>query len=393
MKTNIKDSNFDNKLITLATKIVGDNINIEEIQKSHLNLIHNLKLILEIKDAYTAGHSERVAEYSVLIGKEMGLDDKDINLLKTGGLVHDIGKLGVDDRILNSESRLTDEEYEIIKKHPVFGVEILGNSEIFKDLIPIVRSHHERYDGKGYPDNLKGENIPFLARIAAVADTFDAMTSSRSYRKALSNEIAKEEIAKNSGTQFDPNIAKVMVNILENKEEEIFKIQKTISCGEPTTKNITDKILKKISKGELLRNLETDKDNSKLSIFLNNELKKEQILLNIYLNYTENIISDKITFKKNILYNLKSDLAIEFNFLIPETTIPDVKPEDIEKYMNIKNKAIKKVEQIKAMGIKNKFNNDYELLLEKTINSKNNNQIIILKMTHYLLNENTKENI
>lgn len=378
-------------LIELATKIVGDNTKSQEIRDAHLNLIHNLKLILEIKDKYTAGHSERVSQYAILLGKELGLNKEQLNILKSGALIHDIGKLGIDDRILNSTSRLSDEEFEKIKQHPILGTQILGDSILFKDLIPTIKHHHEKYDGTGYPDNLKGEEIPLLARITAVADTFDAMTSTRSYRKALSNEIAKEEIKKCSGTQFDPKIAQVMINLLENKEEEILKIQKDTSFGESENMNITDKIIDKISKEQLLKDLEVNKDNTKLSAFLNNELKQEEILINIFLEYIDNQIINKEHFKETVLDDLESELAIKFKFLIPESFNYHINLEILEEYYNLKSKALEKVNQIKAMGIKEEFNNTYDKLLEKAVNSNNINQIIILKMTKELLNKDKEK--
>ena len=149
-----------------------------------------------------------------------------MHTLKVGGLFHDIGKIGIPDSILLKPGKLTPEEYSEIKNHPAIGVHILSNAAIFKEIIPIVKHHHERYDGLGYPSKLEGENIPYLARIAAVADTFDAMTSRRTYRDALDLKIVKEEIEKNRRIQFDPQIADVFLDILSNHYEEIEEIQK-----------------------------------------------------------------------------------------------------------------------------------------------------------------------
>ena len=198
----------------------------EELEKAYLESIQTLRYTVEAKDKYTKGHSDRVSEYSVLIGKYMNLSDDELNKLRIGGLFHDIGKIGVPDSILLKDSKLTDEEYSEIKNHPSIGKHILSNATIFKDIIPIVYHHHERFDGTGYPGKLKGEEIPFLARIAAIADTFDAITSRRSYRDALSVETAKEEFKKFSGIQFDPEIIKVFLDILENHYDEILEIQK-----------------------------------------------------------------------------------------------------------------------------------------------------------------------
>jgi len=197
----------------------------EKLEKAYMESIETLRYTVEAKDVYTRGHSDRVSAYSVLIGKKLELSDDDLNKLKIGGLFHDVGKIGIPDSILLKTEKLTNDEYSEIKNHPTIGVHILSNATIFQDIIPIVRHHHERFDGHGYPSQLKGENIPLFARIAAVADTFDAMTSRRSYRNALSLDIVKEEIAKCSGTQFDPEIANVFLDILENNFNEIEKIQ------------------------------------------------------------------------------------------------------------------------------------------------------------------------
>lgn len=197
----------------------------DQLEKAYMESIQTLRYTVEAKDAYTRGHSDRVSEYSVLIGKKLGLQDSDIRLLQIGGLFHDIGKIGVPDSILLKEAKLTDDEYSQIKNHPSIGAHILSNATIFADIIPIVKHHHEKYDGTGYPGRLSGEDIPYLARIAAVADTFDAMTSVRPYRKALPLDIVKEEFTKYSGTQFDPDIAKAFLEILETDYNEIEKIQ------------------------------------------------------------------------------------------------------------------------------------------------------------------------
>ena len=197
----------------------------EQLEKSYMESIEVLRQTVDAKDQYTRGHSDRVSDYSVLIGKYMGLADEDLKTLKIGGLFHDVGKIGVPDHILLKPGKLTDDEYSEIKNHPSIGAHILSTATIFSNLIPIVKHHHERYDGKGYPSKLAGNDIPFLARIAAVADTYDAMTSRRPYRDALPLDVVKAEIEKCSGTQFDPEIAKVFLDLLENHYDEIEKIE------------------------------------------------------------------------------------------------------------------------------------------------------------------------
>lgn len=197
----------------------------ELLEKSYLESIEILRRTVEVKDIYTKGHSDRVAEYSLLIGEKLNLSPEQMKTLKIGALFHDIGKIGIPDAILLKTDKLTDDEYSEIKNHPAIGVHILSNASIFADIIPIVKHHHERYDGHGYPSRLAGKDIPYLARIVSVADTFDAMTSKRSYRQALDFDYTMNEIERCKGTQFDPEIADVFLDILRNEREKISEIQ------------------------------------------------------------------------------------------------------------------------------------------------------------------------
>ncbi len=197
----------------------------EQLEQAYLDMVQTLRYTVEAKDTYTRGHSDRVSEYSVLIGEKLGLSEDQIKTLRIGGLFHDIGKIGIPDSILLKQSKLTDDEYSEIKNHPSIGAHILGSATVFKDIIPIVKHHHERYDGKGYPSGLKGADIPYLARIAALADTFDAMTSKRSYRDALELQYVLDEIEKCKGTQFDPQLADTFLDILRNNFDKIKEIQ------------------------------------------------------------------------------------------------------------------------------------------------------------------------
>ncbi len=234
-----KSNNFDQLLLLIESGLKSvDQMHIiskinqelqeknEELEKAYLDTIEILRYTVEAKDPYTSGHSDRVADYSVLIGTKMGLDEDSLHTLKIGGLFHDIGKIGIPDSILLKETKLDTEEYSQIKNHPSIGVHILGDAKIFKDIIPIVKHHHERYDGKGYPSQLAGEDIPILARIAAMSDAFDAMTSKRTYRDAMPLKVVISEIEKNSGTQFDPKVAEVFLDILKNDYKEIEAIRK-----------------------------------------------------------------------------------------------------------------------------------------------------------------------
>ncbi|WP_026517252.1 HD domain-containing phosphohydrolase [Butyrivibrio sp. MC2021] len=186
-----------------------------EIEQLYLNVVSSLADAIDAKDAYTNGHSARVAEYSREIAKRYGFDEEQQDMIYMMGLLHDVGKIGVPDEIINKPSRLTDEEFAIIKSHPVIGGRILSNIKGMPMLVNGARWHHERYDGRGYPDGKAGEDIPLEARMIAVADAYDAMSSNRSYRGALPQEKIREEIEKGKGTQFDPQFADIMLAMID----------------------------------------------------------------------------------------------------------------------------------------------------------------------------------
>lgn len=222
IESGIKSIAQMNEIKKINEELCGTNKKLEE---SYLSTIQTLRYTVEAKDIYTKGHSDRVSQYSVLIGKYLGLSNRELHDLELGGLFHDIGKIGVPDSILKKETKLTDDEYSEIKNHPSIGAHILSSASIFQDIIPIVRHHHERYDGSGYPAKLKGEEIPYLARITAVADTFDAMTSKRSYRDSLPMDVVISEFERCKGTQFDPKLDDIFLDILKNHYHEIEKIR------------------------------------------------------------------------------------------------------------------------------------------------------------------------
>jgi len=172
---------------------------------------------IEIRDAYTRGHSERVAYYSKRIAQEMGLPEEEVNKIYTAALLHDIGKIGIPDSILLKPGKLTDREYEIIKFHPILSYELLNHLDFLEDAIDGIKYHHERWDGSGYPEGLKGEEIPLSARIIAVADSFDAMTSQRIYRKAMDRREAVKELHQLAGKKYDPKVVENAIYVLLNE--------------------------------------------------------------------------------------------------------------------------------------------------------------------------------
>lgn len=194
---------------------------LEKQRTLFLNTIIILAQAVEMRDTYTGGHTLRVTKYSHLLGQQLKLSPQDLEWIRTGTPLHDIGKIGIDDAILRKAGKLTPEEFEIMKTHTVKGAAILATIPDLGPVIPIVRSHHEQWSGKGYPDGLEGENTPRLARIVAVADAYDAMTSDRPYRKGMPHQVAFEEIQKCGGRQFDPECAEAFWAIRERIVEEM----------------------------------------------------------------------------------------------------------------------------------------------------------------------------
>lgn len=208
-------------------KLLSYNDNLEkEVKKQTLTiknfsrqLISALAKTIDAKDRYTNGHSERVAEYAGMLAARMGKDEQEQEMIYNIGMLHDIGKIGIPEEIINKAAKLTQEEYDIIKTHPLIGAGILESISEIPEIAIGARWHHERFDGKGYPDGLKGEDIPEIARIIGVADTYDAMTSNRSYRKTLPQEVVRSEIENGKGTQLDADIADLMLMIIDEDKE------------------------------------------------------------------------------------------------------------------------------------------------------------------------------
>ena len=200
----------------------------EEIESSYLNTVKALVRAIEEKDAYTRGHSERVAGLSVLIGKEIGIPEKELEYIRLACLLHDVGKIGISEAIVKSPKSLSAQEYDIIKQHPIKGAEIVLPVTFLKDYLHIIRHHHERYDGRGYPDRLSGIAIPLGARIACVADAYDAITSTRPYRKGLTSREAVLRIHAERGAQFDPSAVDAFDRIAKRGElDGIFDLEES----------------------------------------------------------------------------------------------------------------------------------------------------------------------
>lgn len=187
----------------------------EKLERISMQIVKTLSGAIDAKDTYTNGHSTRVAEYARKIARNAGFTKEQQNDIYMMGLLHDVGKIGISEAIINKPARLTDEEYQVIKAHPLMGAQILSNITEFPMLATGARWHHERYDGKGYPDQISGEEIPAEARIIAVADAYDAMSSRRSYRDVLPQEFIRKELVKGKGTQFDPEYTDIMLAMID----------------------------------------------------------------------------------------------------------------------------------------------------------------------------------
>ncbi|HEY0141960.1 MAG TPA: HD domain-containing phosphohydrolase [Thermoanaerobaculia bacterium] len=201
---------------------------VEQLKKAahenHLLFINSVRMLaaaIDAKDPYTRGHSERVARYSVAIGKNLSLTERDMRNLRVSALLHDVGKIGIDDRILRKPGALSEEEFEVMKQHPAKGAAIMSGVAQLIDVIPGMKYHHEKWGGGGYPDGLEAEQIPMQARIVAIADTFDAMTTNRPYQKAMELNYVVEKIKSFAGTRFDPRVVDAFVNAVKRGDIQI----------------------------------------------------------------------------------------------------------------------------------------------------------------------------
>lgn len=209
----------------------------QQIEQANLNLLHTLGAVIDAYDLYTFGHSAQVARYAGAIAEAMGLPLDEQMAIVRGALVHDIGKVGVTDAIIGKQGRLTDEEYEMMKLHTVIGAEIVSQMPLLQHLVPLVRNHHERWDGRGYPDGLRGEEIALAARIVAVADGVEAMLSDRPYQATRSLQDVVAEVSRCAGQQYDPAVVRAFVAVAEARGDDFFinsaaKVAQELKIGE-----------------------------------------------------------------------------------------------------------------------------------------------------------------
>ena len=209
------------------------------LKKNHLDLVKVLVGAIEAKDPYTRGHSDRVKSLSLRIGMKLGLNGKKLEDLIFGALLHDIGKIGIKDEVLQKRGKLSPEEYRHVQEHPLIGVKILEAFDVFKDKVFMIRHHHEHFDGGGYPDRLVGEEIPMEARIIAISDAFDAMTSLRPHRPSMTPEMALREMEEGAGKQFDPAIVEVFLKEKLYDSPLIQKIPPRVERGSGIVSQIT----------------------------------------------------------------------------------------------------------------------------------------------------------
>jgi len=229
LNVNNKESRqkFDEKDLRLLTILADQSARTIEnaelykhMQDTYLGTIQTLARAIDAKDPHTKGHSDRVTRYAVKIAKEMNLSETVIRNIEYAALIHDIGKIGIQETILAKKGKLSRAEYEIVKMHPLIGESIITPVKFLNGVAPLILYHHEGFDGEGYLEGLRGEGIPLGARIISVADAFDAMTSDRPYRKALSKEEARRELEKESGKRFDPEVVKALLRLLDRREME-----------------------------------------------------------------------------------------------------------------------------------------------------------------------------
>jgi putative nucleotidyltransferase with HDIG domain len=214
-------SSINNAFLHSLVNIKNDELNrtYDQLRERYMDTIEALRMVVDAKDVYTRGHSDRVSYYAVKIGEMLGLSKEELEILRISGIFHDVGKISTANDILLKREALSAVEFEEIKKHPIKGAMILSAVSMFKEVVPVVKCHHERIDGMGYPEGLRGNEIPLLARIIAAADAFDAMMSDRTYRSKLNFSEAKSQLIQGAGTQFDAEIVNTFLKVLDNYDE------------------------------------------------------------------------------------------------------------------------------------------------------------------------------
>ncbi len=303
-------------------EITKQNINfmVELEEKNRQNQQMTFQTIMTIvntidaKDQYTKGHSQRVSEYSVAIAKELGMAEEELEKIRYIALLHDIGKIGVPDNILNKQGKLTNEEFALMKMHTVVGGEILKDIKTVEGLDVGAKYHHERYDGRGYPDGLKGEDIPYIARIICVADAYDAMTSNRVYRKRLSTEDVEKEIERCIGSQFDPDIGAVFLKLLREKRIDDISPDHYVET-KGTNPNMANQLLQKVleSTGGFV---DASNELDLLTSIYNK--KRGEELLDVYLSNSDGCL---IVIDVNTLHNINEQYGVVRGDLYLKTTV------------------------------------------------------------------------
>jgi putative nucleotidyltransferase with HDIG domain len=227
--SNQASSSINNAFLHSLVNIKNDELNktYDQLRETYMDTIEALRMVVDAKDIYTRGHSDRVAYFAVKIGEAFHFSKEELELLRISGIFHDVGKIGTSDDILFKSQKLNEKEYEEIKKHPLKGARILSAVSMFKEVVPIVKCHHERIDGKGYPEGLTKDEIPFPARIISVADAFDAMISDRRYRSRLKFEEARNQLIQGSGTQFDAEVVEKFIHQLTDFEQMAKEVAST----------------------------------------------------------------------------------------------------------------------------------------------------------------------
>jgi len=345
-------------------------------------LIRTLSYTLEAKDVYTKGHSMRVAEYTKIIASHLNFDDASLEKLHFAATLHDIGKIGIPDTVLNKPGRLTDREYNIIKMHTSIGADILKNIESIKYASVIARYHHERYDGHGYPDGIRGDDIPLEARIVAIADTYDAMTSKRVYRrKVLTNDIIREEFIKNKAKQFDPELVDVFLKLLDEGKMEPIKELYSLDASENDSDN--NKVDIELASDQLIKALQN----------YEGVLGEEQATIDDIIDVIEDSSDNKGAFSTNYsefikIYNHLENICRRFghNCFLVMVSIESDNGEDVSlDELDVAAEAfdISARQTIRDVDVCTRFGNDKYLIILVDSGEENIKDIMERIINHY----------